>query len=66
MYKKGDKILIKSMQDEPNYTGRIGIITRVDDIGQLYETWGSLAVVPSEDEFVILEKLEKVDKYKEA
>lgn len=54
------------MQDEPNYNGRIGIITRIDDIGQLHGTWGSLAVVPSEDEFVILEKLEKVDKYKEA
>lgn len=51
-YKIGDTILIKSMKGEPNYSGRIGTITKIDDAGQLHGTWGGLAIVPGEDIFM--------------
>ncbi len=36
------------------YTGKSGIITSIDDAGQLHGTWGGLAVIPGVDEFEIL------------
>ena len=52
--KIGDKIKIISMQGEPDYTGRTGIVMRIDSIGQLHGTWGGLAVIPEEDTFQII------------
>ncbi len=49
--KVGDSIKIISMKGEPNYTGRVGVIEHIDDIGQLHGTWGGCAVIPGEDEF---------------
>lgn len=54
MAKVGDLIQIRYMSGEPDYEGREGTITRIDDAGQLHGTWGGLAVIPSEDSFVIL------------
>lgn len=51
----GDKIRIDYMSGEDNYCGREGIIESIDDIGQLHGTWGSLAVIPGEDSFTVLE-----------
>ena len=56
MSKIGDKIRIISMADEPRYSGREGIVQRIDDMGQLHGTWGGLAVIPGEDSFEIIEK----------
>jgi len=56
MVKVGDKIKIISMQDEPQYDGREGIVEIIDDIGQLHGTWGGLAVVPEVDKFIIIEE----------
>ena len=56
MYKQGDKILIKNMENEPRYTGKIGIITHIDDIGQLHGTWGGLALNPKVDEIQKIEE----------
>ena len=33
--------------------GKVGTIERIDDMGQLHGTWGSLAVIPEVDTFEI-------------
>lgn len=37
------------MDGEPDYSGRVGIITHIDDAGQLHGTWGGCAVIPTID-----------------
>lgn len=54
MDKVGDVIKIIEMEGEPEYSGREGIITCIDDIGQLHGTWGGLGVIPEVDEYVNL------------
>ena len=51
----GRKIRINTMVDEPQYTGKEGVIECVDDLGQLHGTWGGLAVQPHRDVFEFLE-----------
>lgn len=58
MVKIGDKIRIINMKGEPQYTDKQGIVKYIDGIGQLHGTWGGLAVIPEEDDFVILEETE--------
>lgn len=53
-YKVGDRIRIIRMAGEPQYSGREGLITNIDDIGQLHGTWGGCAVILEEDEIEIL------------
>ena len=55
MARVGDMIRIIEMSGEPMYSGRVGIVTHIDSIGQLHGTWGGLAVIPGEDDFVIVE-----------
>ncbi len=55
MYKIGDKIKIISMNGEPQYSGKVGVIEHIDDIGQLHGSWGGCALIPGVDEF------EKID-----
>ena len=55
-YQVGDKIKICDMDGEPHYTGKEGVITSIDDMGQLHGTWGGLAVNPHFDVVRILEK----------
>ena len=45
----GDKIKIVEMIEEPQYTGKVGMIQYIDDIGQLHGTWGGLAIQPEKD-----------------
>lgn len=47
--KVGDKVHIVFMKGEPEYNGREGKVTCVDDIGQLHGTWGGLALIPGTD-----------------
>ena len=55
-YEVGMKIcIIHIVDDIQNYYGRVGVITHIDDIGQLHGTWGGLALIPSIDDFIILE-----------
>ena len=55
--KVGDKIRIIHLAGEDNrYDGREGVITYIDGIGQLHGTWGGLAVIPTEDDFEILQR----------
>ena len=52
----GDTIKIIKLDDpyDISYPGRIGVIEYIDDAGQLFGTWGGLAVIPDEDDFIIL------------
>ena len=51
MIKIGDKIRIIHMDGEPQYTGKVGVVEHIDDIGQLHGTWGGCALIPELDEF---------------
>ena len=53
--KVGDKIKIINMDGEPDYSEKEGIITHIDDIGQLHGTWGGCAVIPEVDEFITID-----------
>jgi hypothetical protein len=54
-YLIGKLITIISMEDEPHYTGRTGIVQSVDSYGQLHGTWGGLAVNPLVDKYVVIQ-----------
>ena len=45
--KDGDKIRIIHLTGEDT-------VEYIDAIGQLHSTWGGLAVIPKEDEFVVI------------
>lgn len=50
----GDTIKIISMKDEPHYTNRVGVVTHIDDAGQIHGTWGGCAIIPEADTYIIL------------
>lgn len=54
--KPGDKIKIISMDGEPNYNGRIGVVEFIDDAGQIHGTWSGCAIIPEIDKFEIINK----------
>ena len=54
----GKRILIVRMVGEPQYTGKTGIVTSIDDIGQIHGTWGGCALsLNYGDTFTILEDM---------
>ena len=44
--KIGDTIKIIHMEGEPQYTNREGVVTHIDDAGQIHGTWGGCAIIP--------------------
>ena len=55
--KIGDTVHIYHlMGEDTRYDGAEGIITSIDDAGQLHGTWGGLAIIPYEDYFKIVEE----------
>ena len=52
----GDTIRINYMKDEPQETGKEGVITHIDDFLQLHGTWSGLAVIQDIDDFTIIKK----------
>ena len=56
MVKVGDKIRIIQMDDEPSYSGKIGIVEHIDDIGQIHGSWGGCALIPGVDQFEVVEE----------
>ena len=54
--KIGDKIRIINMEGEPQYSGKIGVIKHIDDIGQIHGSWGGCALIPDVDQFEVLEE----------
>ena len=55
MIKVGDKIKIFFMDGEPSYSGKVGIVKYIDDIGQIHSTWGGCALIPDVDRFEVVE-----------
>lgn len=47
----GEKIRIIDMVGEPQYNGKSGTITDIDDMGQVHGTWGGLALQPERDKW---------------
>ena len=50
----GRTIRIISMAGEPQYDGKTGECTSVDDSGQLHGEWGGLAIQPERDNFILV------------
>lgn len=55
----GDKIKIINMNGEPQYTGKIGIVERIDDAGQIHGSWGGCALIPECDIFKVISSKEE-------
>lgn len=51
----GKKIRIISMEGEPQYSGKEGIVNHIDSICQLHGTWGGCAVIVDKDIIEIIE-----------
>lgn len=56
MIKVADKIKIFFMDGEPSYSGKVGIVKYIDDIGQIHGTWGGCALIQDVDQFEVLEE----------
>lgn len=54
MAKVGDTIRIINMNGEPQYTGREGVITSIDDMGQIHLDSCGCAIIPDEDNFEVI------------
>ena len=54
MLKIGDKIRIIYMDGEPQYSGKVGPVTLIDDAGQVHGTWGGCALIPETDQYEII------------
>ena len=54
--KIGDTIKIIKMDGEPQYTNREGVVTNIDDAGQIHGTWGDCAVIPEVDTYIIAKR----------
>ena len=52
----GDQIKIINMKDEPQYKDREGVVTHIDDAGQIHGTWGGCAIIPKFDTYIILKR----------
>lgn len=52
--KVGDKVHIYTMEGEPQYSGREGVVRHIDDIGQVHGSWGGLAL-NMDDDWVIID-----------
>lgn len=57
VYKIGDQVRIIKMLGEPQYDGKEGVITFIDDIGQLHGTWGGCAIIPEKDKIKIINNI---------
>ena len=57
--KIGYRIKIINMKGEPHYINREGMVTHIDDAGQIHGTWGGCAVIPEVDTYIILHHIEK-------
>ena len=42
----GDRIKIIHMEGEPQYKDREGVVTHINDAGQIHGTWGGCAIIP--------------------
>lgn len=55
----GKKIKIIKIDGEPQYAGKIGTVTSIDDIGQIHGTWGGVGLSETfGDIYTVLEDTE--------
>lgn len=45
----GKEVFIREMKGEPQYAGKTGVVTYVDDAGQIHGTWGGCALTVDDD-----------------
>ena len=53
--KIGQKIKILDMYSNTSYNNRVGTITGVGELGELYGTWGREPLLPNVDLYIIVE-----------
>ena len=53
--KVGDKIRIIYMGGEPDQTYKEGVVTHIDDAGQLHGTLSGLAIIPDVDIYEVID-----------
>ena len=53
--KVGQKIKILDMYSNTSYNNRVGTITGVGELGELYGTWGREPLLPNVDLYIIVE-----------
>lgn len=53
--KIGQKIKILDMYNDTSYNNRVGTITRVGELGELYGTWGKQPLLPNVDLYILVE-----------
>ena len=53
--KIGQKIKILDMYSDTSYNNRVGTITGVGELGELYGTWGKEPLLPNVDLYIIVE-----------
>ena len=51
----GQKIKILDMYNDTSYNNRVGTITGVGALGELYGTWGREPLLPNVDLFILVE-----------
>ena len=56
---EGNKVRILYMDGEPQYAGREGYVTHIDDAGQIHGTWGGCAIIPETDSYEVVERREQ-------
>lgn len=57
--KPGGKIRILYLEGEADcYDGKKGTVGFIDSLGRLHGPWGSLAVIPEADRFIVIERAE--------
>ncbi len=56
MVKVGDKIRIIQMDGEPQYSGKVGVVEHIDDIGQIHGNWGGCSLITGVDQYEIVEE----------
>ena len=56
--KIGDTIRITKLDDpyDNTYVGREGVVEYIDSMSQIHGTWGGLAIIPGEDDFVVTKR----------
>ena len=53
--KVGQKIKILDMYSDTSYNNRVGTITGVGELGELYGTWGKQPLLPNVDLYILVE-----------
>jgi len=56
--KVGDTIRITKLDDpyDHTYVGREGVVEFIDSADQIHGTWGGLALIPGEDDFIVIKR----------